>query len=128
MTGVPTATGPMRMTRRKLIVSAPTEPDIPILGYVRRSELGLLGAGLSRAAHGSDTQHIALDQDRIVVRAAATGPGDEDHPLFVHRAISSSSAATRSGAEMMQLWPASIGRYRTCGMAWTFSCMPADTG
>ncbi len=42
--------------------------------------------------------------------------------------MASSSAVTRSGAEMMQLWPASIGRYRTCGIVWTFSCMPADTG
>jgi len=32
------ARGPMRMTRRTLIVSASTEPDIPTLGYVRSSE------------------------------------------------------------------------------------------
>ena len=40
----------------------------------------------------------------------------------------SSSRATRSGAERMQLCPASIGRKRMCVMACTFSCMPADTG
>jgi len=33
------ARGPMRTTRRTLIVSALTEPDIPTLVYVRRSEV-----------------------------------------------------------------------------------------
>src|SRR5260221_14322926 len=72
--------------------------------------------------HGVD---IALDQDGIVVGARAVGAGDQDHQLHAHCGISSSSLATRSGAEMMQLCPASIGRKRMCGMAWTFSCMPA---
>src|SRR3954469_14981666 len=71
---------------------------------------------------------IALDQDRIVVGTAAIGAGDQDHQLRTQDGTSSNSAATSSGAEMMQLWPASIGRYRMCGMACTFSCMPADTG
>ena len=71
---------------------------------------------------------IALDQHGIVVGAGAVGAGDQDHQLLAHCGISSSSSATRSGAEMMQLWPASIGRKRICGMACTFSCMPADTG
>ena len=57
--------------------------------------------------HGID---VALDQHGIVVGAGAVGAGDQDHQLLAHRGISSSSRATRSGAEMMQLWPASIGR------------------
>ena len=52
---------------------------------------------------------VALDQDGIVVGAGAIGAGDQDHHLCAHRGISSSSCATRCGAEMMQLWPASIG-------------------
>ena len=75
--------------------------------------------------HGVD---IALDERGIVVGAGAVGAGHQDHQLFAHRGTSSSSRATRSGAEMMQLWPASIGRKRICGIACTFSCMPADTG
>ena len=39
------ARGPMRTTRRTLIVSALTEPDIPTLVYVRRSEVSAYERG-----------------------------------------------------------------------------------
>src|SRR5262249_26534972 len=57
--------------------------------------------------HGID---VLLDQYWIVVGAGAIGARHHDHKLLAHRGTSSSSRATRSGAEMMQLCPASMGR------------------